>query len=137
MDLTWNAHVEVENVDVAKKTVGLGWAVSDDKAGGANAYGTDITVTLPQDADASVVKKAPNETVVLKRSASLSCGPNGIEANVTYHVSPRTGTGHQVSVKVATHSGHKPPATGDILATGSGQVGQDITIHVVIPGSCA
>lgn len=132
MNLKWNAHVNVENAKV-----GLGWGVTDDVTGRLTDYDAVITVTLPERADASVSKKAPNETVVLNRSASLTCGPNAIEANVTYRVTPKTGAnGNQVAVNVATVAGQKPPATGDILGEGTGQVGQDITVHVVIPGSC-
>jgi hypothetical protein len=132
MELIWNAHVNVEDAKV-----GLGWGITDDVTGGLTGYAAVITLTLPERADASVSKKAPNETVVLNRSASLTCDPNGIEATVTYRVSPLTGaTGNQVAVKVATVAGQKPPATGDILGEGMGQVGQDISVHVVIPGSC-
>ncbi|HYK95268.1 MAG TPA: hypothetical protein VE011_05280 [Candidatus Dormibacteraeota bacterium] len=132
MEIKWNAHVNVENAKV-----GLGWGVTDDVSGGVTAYATVITLTLPQRAAASVSKKAPNETVVLNRSASLTCDANGIEANVTYRVTPLTGTGKQVAVSVAKVAGQKPPATGDVLGRGTGQVGEDITVHVVIPGSCA
>jgi hypothetical protein len=132
MEIKWNAHVDVENAKV-----GLGWGITDDVTGGITAYAAVITLTLPERADASVSKKAPNETVVLNRSASLTCDANGIEANVTYRVSRSTGTGNQVAVSVAKDAGQKPPATGDILGKGMGQVGQDITVHVVIPGSCA
>jgi hypothetical protein len=133
MNPLWNAKVKVENVP----SVGLGWGVTDDVTGSPLDYAAVITLTLPERADASVFEKAPNETVVLNRGASLTCGPNGIEANVTYRVSQSRGTGSQVRVNVATVSGHKPPKTGDVLAQGTGQVGQDITVHVVIPGSCA
>ena len=131
MEIKWNAHVDVENAKV-----GLGWGIPDDVTGGVTAYAAVITLTLPERANASVSKKAPNETVILNRSARLTCDANGIEANVTYRVTPLTGTGHQVAVSVAKVAGQKPPATGDILGKGMGQVGQDITVHVMIPGSC-
>jgi hypothetical protein len=132
MNILWNAHVNVEDF----KT-GLGWRVTDDKKGPATDYVAVITLTLPEDANASETKKAPNETVVLNRSASLTCGPNGIEANVTYRVSARPGAnGSQVEVKVSEVAGQKPLPTGDVLAQGTGQVGQDITVHVVIPRTC-
>jgi hypothetical protein len=133
MNPKWNAHVNVENAKV-----GLGWGVTDDVTGNPLDYDAVITLTLPERADASVSKKAPNETVVLDRDASLTCGPNTIEALVTYRVSPKkTGAnGKVVAVNVANDAGQKPPATGDILGEGTGQVGQDITVHVAIPGSC-
>jgi hypothetical protein len=132
MEVKWNAHVNVQDAKV-----GLGWGIPDDKTGGVMAYAALITLTLPERADASVAKKAPNETVVLNRSASLTCDANGIEANVTYRVSAQAGaTGRQVAVNVAKVAGQKPPATGDVLGQGRGQVGEDINVHVVIPGSC-
>lgn len=131
MEIKWNAHVDVETA-----RVGLGWGIADDVTGGVTGYAVVITLTLPERADASVSKKAPNETVVLNRSASLTCDANGIEANVTYRVTRLAGTGNQVAVSIAKVAGQKPPATGDVLGKGTGQVGQDITVHVVIPGSC-
>jgi hypothetical protein len=123
-----NAHVNVENAKL-----GLGWAVTDDKTGDPTNYATLITVTLPDGTNASVSKKAPNETVVLSHSASLPRGPDGIEANVAYRVSPLKGAnGQHVEVKVATVAGQKPAATADILAEGTGQVGQTISVHIVI-----
>ena len=127
-----NAHVNVE-----KAKLGLGWTVTDDVTGGPAKYAALITVRLPEGADASVGKKAPNETVVLSSSPSLTCGPDGIEANVVYRVSPLKGAnGNQVAVKIAKVAGQKPAATGDVLGEGTGQIGQDISVHVVIPGSC-
>ena len=138
MNPLWNAHVEVKNATVKNETVGLGWGVTEDVEAHRKFYETVITLTLPQGADAAVTKKLSFETVVLKRSARLSCGPNGIEANVTYRVSPLPGAkGSEVRVNVAIGAGMKPPPTGGVLAQGTGQVGQDITVHVVIPGSCA
>lgn len=127
----WNAHVNVENAKV-----GLGWAVTD-AVGSPLNYSALITLTLPEGANASVQKVAPNETVVLNSSPGLSCGPDGIEANVAYRVSALNGaTGTQVAVTVATVAGQKPAATGDILGAGTGQVGEDISVRVLVPGSC-
>jgi hypothetical protein len=132
MALTKNALVNVNSTKV-----GLGWGVTDDVTGAATAYAAVITVTLPERADAGVIKTDPNETVVLNRSARLTCGPDGIEANVTYRVSPREGAkGRQVAVKVVTGAGQKSAATGDVLGEATGQVGEDISVHVVVPGSC-
>ena len=131
MGWTTNVHVNVENAKL-----GLGWAVTDDKTGSPANYATLITVTLPDGTIASIAKQAPNETVVLNRSGSLTSGPDGIEANVAYQVSHLKGaTGKQVAVKIATVAGQKPAATGDILGEGRGQVGQVISIDIVIPGS--
>lgn len=129
MNILWNAHVIVGDAKV-----GTGWAVTDDVEKNRTKYHADITVTVPTGAKVSVEEKVPNETVVLKHSASLTCGPNTIEANVTYLVTG--GTGSEVQVNVAKVSGHKPPAAGGTLGQATGQVGRDITVHVVIPGSC-
>lgn len=137
MNIIWNAHVDVKNAT----EVGLGWGVTDDVTpGGIKSYDALITLTLPQRAgDARVVKKSKNETVVLNRDANLTCGPNTIEAIVTYRVSPNNAgaSGKVVAVKVANNAGQKAPPTGGVLGQGTGQVGQDITVHFVIRGSCA
>jgi hypothetical protein len=134
MNPLWNAKVKVENVP----SVGLGWGVTDDVTGSPLDYAAVITLTLPERADASVFEKAPNETVVLNRGASLTCGPNGIEAVVTYRVSNKTGAnGNVVDVKVANNAGMKPPPTGGILGTGTGQLGQEISVHFLMQGTCA
>ena len=131
MGWTVNAHVTVENTKL-----GLGWAVSDDRSGSPTKYAALITVTLPVGTQATVSKKGPNETVVLNYSAGLPSGPNGIQAEVAYRVSPLEGaSGKQVAVQVATVAGQKPSPTGDVLAEGSGAVGQTISVHLVIPRS--
>ena len=132
----WNAHVIV---DRAQNMVGLGWGVTDDVSGSPLDYDALITLTLPQRADASVQKKSPNETVVLKGDASLACGPNTIDAIVTYRVTPKPGAtanGSQVAVNIANNAGQKP-LHGGVLGQATGQVGQDITVRFVIPGNCA
>jgi hypothetical protein len=130
----WNAHVKVENAT----EVGLGWSVPDDAPGSPLDYEAHMTLALPQRAGvATVVASKPNEFVVVNRDASLACRPNGIEAVATYRVSSKTGTGSQVLVKVCKNAGQKPPPPGDILVQATGQIGQNITVHVLIPGSCA
>lgn len=134
MNPIWNAHVKVQD-----DTVGLGWGVTDDVTGVPLDYHALITLTLPPSAVASVQKQSPNETVVLAHDAGLACGPNGIEATVTYRVSPHTAgaTGKEVVVNIADNAGQKPPPTGGVLGQATGQVGQDITVRVLIPGTCA
>lgn len=129
----WNSHVYVGDAKV-----GLGWTVTDDPIGQHADYDTVITVMYPQQASASVQKKAPNETVNLSANSNLSCEPSGIAAIVTYLVSPKVaGTGgSQVSVKIAEVAGQKPEVTDQVWAEGNGQIGQLITVNVVIPGSC-
>jgi hypothetical protein len=130
----WNAHVKVENAT----EVGLGWAVTDDMPGDPLDYHAMITLTLPLGAGAAtVVAQKPNETVALNRDPSLACGPNGIQAIVTYDVSTESGNGRKVEVKVCKNAGQKPPPAGDILGAGTGEVDQVITVDVLIPGTCA
>jgi hypothetical protein len=133
MNIIWNAHLNV----LGATEVGLGWGT--DPIGGIDSYTASITVTLPQRAgDATVNSQKKNENVVVNRDATLACGPNGIEANVTYRVSPNTGAnGTQVGVNVATKAGQKNGATKGVLGKATGQIGQDITVHIFIPGSCA
>jgi hypothetical protein len=133
MNVIWNAHVSVEGFPL-----GLGWGITDDKTGPRSIYDAVITLTLPEGADATITKTAPHhERVVVNPSASLTCGPNGIEANVTYRVSAQPGAkGSQVRVNVAEVAGQKTEPTGDVLVQGTGLVGQDITVHFVIPGTC-
>jgi hypothetical protein len=129
----WNAHVKVQNAT----EIGTGWG-TDDPTGGINAYHTTITLTLPQRAgDVTVTKQADNETVVLNRDASLTCGPNGIEAKATYLVTRRTGNGREVVVGIANNAGQKAPPSGGVLAQATGQVGQNITVRFLIEGTCA
>jgi hypothetical protein len=131
----WNCHVKVENAT----EVGLGWAVTDDVPGNPLDYEAHITLALPQRAgQATVVSNKKNETVVLNRDPGLTCGPNGIEAVVTYRVSNKTGANSNVvDVKVANNAGMKPPPTGGILGTGTGQLGQEISVHFLMQGTCA
>lgn len=138
MNPIWNAHVQVDNAR-PPNTVGLGWGVTDDVTGVPLDYHADITLTLPPRANATVTKVAPNETVVLNHDASLTCGPKSIEAIVTYRVSPLKpgANGNVVAVSVANNAGQKPPPTGGVLGQATGQVGQDITVRVLIPGTCA
>ena len=127
----WNAHVKVEGT-----VLGLGWAVTDDKTGAPTNYATLITLTVPEDVGASVSKKAPNETVLLRHDPSLPRGSDRIEANAAFQVSAlQEASGKQVEVKVATVAGQKANATGDILAQARGDIGQTITIHFGIPTS--
>ena len=133
MNPIWNAHVKVQD-----DTVGLGWGITDDVTGVPLDYHALITLTLPPWVSASVKKQSPNEMVVLARDPDLGCGPTGIEATVTYRVSPHSAgaTGKEVVVNIAENAGQKPPPTGGVLGTDAGQVGQDITVRFRIPGTC-
>ena len=132
----WNAHVIVNR---AQDMVGLGWGVTDDVSGNPLDYDALITLTLPQRTHATVQKWSPNETVDLKQDASLNCGPNTIDAIVTYRVTPNKpgANGSRVAVNIANNAGQKPPLTGGVLGQATGGVGQDITVRFVIPGTCA
>jgi hypothetical protein len=129
----WNCHVKVENAT----EVGLGWGVTDDPTPDPHDYAALITLKLPQAAGvATVVSNKTWETVVLIRDPSLSCGPNGIAASVTYRVSRTTGNGSQVKVNIANNAGMKPPPTGGVLGQATGQIGDDITVPFVMQGTC-
>ena len=129
----WNAHVKVVNAT----DVGLGWSVPDDVRGSPLDYAADIALALPQGAGSTtIVADKQNETVVVNRDARLGCGPNGVEAVATYRVSSKTGTGSQVLVQVCKNAGQKPIPANAILGQAAGQIGQEITVHVVIPGAC-
>jgi hypothetical protein len=130
----WNAHVKVENAT----EVGLGWSVPDDVHGKPEDYEAHMTLALPQGAGvATVVSKKKWETVDPIRDPTLACGPDGIEARITYRVLSQGGTGSQVKVQVANNAGMKPPPTGGILGEAVGQVGHDITFSFLMEGTCA
>jgi hypothetical protein len=129
----WNCHVKVKNAT----EVGLGWAVTNDVPGDPKGYTVHITLVLPEAAGlATVVSKKPNETVDLNRDPNLACGPDGIQARITYRVSSNGGTGTQVKVQVANNAGMKPPPTGGILGQAAGQLDQDITFPFRMQGTC-
>jgi hypothetical protein len=136
----WNAHVHIEGANA--KWIGLGWGIPGDP-GDPRCYAATITVTAPAAANATVGKVGVNETVALKSSSSLSCGPDGIELEVTYHVEPDNTDrkdcgepGRDVEYNIAENAGQKGTPTGAVLANGTGPMGQDITVTVVVPGSC-
>lgn len=136
----WNAHVHIEGAKA--KWIGLGWGIPGDP-GSPRCYEATITVTAPPEANATVGKVGVNESVVLKTSKSLSCGPNGIEIVVTYHVEPNQvdrkdcgEPGREVQYNIAENAGQKATPTSAPLANGTGPIGQDITVRAVVPGSC-
>ena len=75
----WNARVEVEGVSV--RTL---WTVVGENDttidGEADGYEADISVTVPDGADTTVVEWAANERVHLIQSDELECKSDGIEA---------------------------------------------------------
>jgi hypothetical protein len=136
----WNAHVHIEGAKA--KWIGLGWGIPGDP-GDPRCYEATITVTAPPEANATVGKVGVNESVVLKTSESLSCGPDGIELEVTYNVVPDNADrrdcrepGSEVEYNIAENAGQKGIPTGAVLANGTGPTGKDITVRVVVPGSC-
>lgn len=135
MKINWNAHVHLDTANA--QWVGLGWGVSDDEPGNPLDYEARITVSAPPQAHASVGKQAPNETVILVNTNELPCG-NPIEIDVTYNVVSVNGParGSQVDIRVAQHAGQADPNAGNVLAQATGAVGDDITVHVAVPGSC-
>jgi hypothetical protein len=135
MKITWNAHVHMDGANA--KWMGLGWGIPDDSHGDPMDYQAIITVTAPDEANATVGKVGRNETVALRSSAELPCGPDGIVVEVTYSVSAKDGAeGRQVEFNIAENAGQKGTPTGAVLAHGSGLIGEDIVVPVVVPGSC-
>jgi len=135
MKINWNAHVHLDTADA--QWVGLGWGVTDDEPGNPLDYAALITVSAPPQAHAAVGKQAPNETVVLISSPELPCG-NPIEIDVTYKITSAkpVAKGSQVNVKVAQHAGQLAEQSRNVLKEATGTVGDDITVHVEVPGSC-
>ena len=79
----YNAVVDVEGTEIATL-----WMVN----GGTNLdeqfdYKAAITVGVPKDASASVVKQAATETVRIKESDDLACGSNSVQVEASWHVS--------------------------------------------------
>ncbi len=120
----WNAHLDVEGVEVR-----TAWTVPDDPEG-ANNYGAVILVRLPMGANAEIIEVADNEIVTIQHTPALSCYPNGIEAKVTYVVQGNdAATGSYAEVWV-TGDGH-------LLGSNQGPLGTPIKVRVIIPGTCS
>jgi len=128
----WNAHVHMDGAKA--KWIGLGWGIPDDPAGDPRNYMAEIIVTAPAEANATVGKVGINETVILK-SCDESC-KEGIPIDVTYRVSSNGGEGQQVEINIAENAGQKGTPTGAVLANESGLINEEITVHLVVPGSC-
>ncbi len=132
MKVEWNAHVHMDRARA--KWVGLGWGVPGDNT--PTHYQASITLTAPDEANATVGKVGPNETVALRGSPELPCGPDGIEIEVIYRVSAKDGAeGSEVEISIAENAGQKAMPTGDVLAQGTGRIGEDIIVRAVIPAS--
>ena len=136
-NIEWNAHVIVDQATIKPNTLGLGWGIPDAQPGDRN-YHAQIMVTLPTQATADIQKRDPNlETVSWNTRPDLSCGPDYIEADVTYLVTAKPGaTGSKVAISIAKVAGHKPGPTGDILCEFEGPIGQSLTVRVKVQGSC-
>jgi len=139
-NVQWNAHVHIEGATA--KWIGLGWGVPSNP-GDPRCYEAEITVTAPAAANASIGKVGINETVTLKTSETLSCGPDGIELEICYHVEPgnayRKDCGEparEFQYNIAKNAGQTGTPTGGVLEDGIGPIGQDVTVRVVVPGSC-
>ena len=120
----WNALLDVEGVDVR-----TAWTVVDDPEGDTN-YHTNIKFKHPNEAEVEVEEQAGAETVILKPSKKLECGPDGIEARVEYKVTALEGAaGSEVEVTVT--------ADGEVVGQETGKVGKRINVDVLIPGNCS
>ena len=132
-NVQWNAHVHMDGANA--KWIGLGWGIPDDNPGDPSDYFAEITVTAPAEANATVGKVGINESVALKSSLA-PCGDGGIAIDVTFRVRCIRGTGQRVEINIAENAGQKASPTGAVLANAKGPIGEDITVPVVVPGSC-
>ena len=119
----WNGRINVEGTHIT-----VNWGV---EAPGVKAFDADITVTLPEEAEARIIKVAPNEDIKLEESAALSCLADAIEATVEFEVSADDGEAGS-AVQVAVKAGRR-----DILGQANGVVGEVIHLDVLIPGTCS
>ena len=85
----WNAEVNIGGSGIHTY-----WTVENDEDGSTD-YRARITVTIPKEADASIVEVAPNriEKVRILHSGDLECTPEGIMVNVVYKVTHKGGSG--------------------------------------------
>ena len=102
------------------------WTVLDDSD--ADNYRAQIKVWTPKDAGVIVIEKSSNEVVVTPgRGQGLVCTANGIQAEVEYLVNAQSAdAGTELAVRVTT-------ADGSVLGEGAGQVGDRISVAVLIP----
>ena len=124
----WNARV-----DVGGSLISTQWTVTGDEDGAAD-YKAKITITVPNEAEASVVEAAQNrtETVKIVHSDDLECTADGmINAMVSYKVSHRGGgdAGENVEVEVSE-------VDGGALGSNTGSLKETITVNVQIEGTC-
>jgi len=131
----WNAHVHLEGANA--KWIGLGWGITDENSGDPKLYEAAITVAAPAEANASIGKVGTNETVALI-SRDVPCDDVGIAIEVTYRVSAKPGaTGSEFCINIAENAGQKAKPTGAVLEDRTAPIGEDLTVQVVVPGSCA
>lgn len=133
MNVEWNAHVHLDGTKA--KWVGLGWGVPGDRT--PTHYEATITVTAPGEANATIGKVGPNETVALQSSADLPWGPDVVVIDVTYTVQPVEGadSGERVVIHIAENAGQKATPTGQILIEKEGSLGVPIRVRAEVPAS--
>lgn len=119
----WNAKVDIDGTKISTS-----WAVDD--VSGARDYHAEITVGVPSGTDASIIKTAPTENVMLVDGGSCSNGV--INAVVTYMITSDGGDGTDVSVSVDRVGGGGKHNYG----SGEGTVGSLISVMVEIDGDC-
>lgn len=127
----WNAKTEIGGVKVSTR-----WSVTADKHG-ASRYRTKIVLTVPPKVDASIYELSPEmETVEITRDNALRDRGHNLEARVGFTVAPNHHAAHSVGchVEVAVVRLDGDDCQGEqVLASGSGPVGTEISLDVVIP----
>ena len=121
----WNSRVDIEGAEL--RTI---WTVTDHEDDDyAYYYNTDVTITRPKKASASIIEVASNETVTLKKKGKLKCTNDGIEVEVDATVNAQPGApGTQAEITLEVD--------GQVVSVASGAVGQNIHQEILVPGSC-
>ncbi len=124
----WNAKINIGGVKVSTR-----WSVTNDEHG-ASRYRTKIVLTIPAKVDASIYELSPEmETVEIARDDALMDRGHNLEARVEFTVAPNhLADGRHVEVAVVRLDGDDHQGE-QVLASGSGPVGTEISLAVVIP----
>ena len=121
----WNAEIELEGLELR-----TAWTVDGgEDSDAADDYHARIKVSLPGDARATIVTTADQETVVIKKSKGLRCGPNGLQASVQYKARSVEKIDLQARHRVQT----RVTLDGKLVGEKSGRHNESITIRFNVP----